>query len=76
MKRKHARPWLTRVIFRGVVHWVNRSSGGRTPRVMLDCEFTQRERGLDPEYRRVPEEAKFTGREVDCMACIAGRVYP
>lgn len=73
MKRKHARPWLTRVSFRGVVHGVNRSTGGRTPHVMLDCEASRWERGLNPEYRRVPTEAKFTGREVDCMACVVAR---
>jgi hypothetical protein len=56
-----------------MVHWVNRSTGGRTPSVMLECEFLRWERGLNPTYRRVPAQAKFTGREVDCMECVAAR---
>lgn len=76
MKRKFALYWRSRVIHRGMVHWVSRSSGGRTPRVVLECEMSNWERGLDggPWFRWVPDVVQFTGRDVDCAACIAARI--
>lgn len=76
VKRKYLRPWRTRVIYRKVVHRVNRSSGGQRPSVLLDCEVSRWDLEFTPEFRRVPTEATFTGRDVDCMACIAAAAVP
>lgn len=67
MKRKSARPWQTRVSYRGLVHRVSRSSGGVTPWVTFACEDVM----LSAGFRLVPDQVQFVIREVDCMACLA-----